>query len=254
MKYKKGDIVTRKSYNHDLVFRIINIVDNVCILKGIEVRLYADSLEDDLEICKQEIIVEDDSDRSSNTEDDYFYMPPKVLQIDGDSDFLERSLKYYKKNNVYAIGKKINEKNISNHIVDLVKKYQPNILVISGHDSYNKKSNEPHDVKNYRNSIYFINAVKEARRYQNDHSKLIIIAGACQSDYEDLIRAGADFASSPKRINIHALDPAIIAVGIALTKRTEVINLIELLHQTKYGPDGIGGIECNGLMYVGYPR
>ena len=83
---------------------------------------------------------------------------------------------------------------------------------------------------------------------------MIIIAGACQSDYEDLIKAGATFASSPKRINIHALDPAIIATTLSLTKRTQVVDLISLLNKTKYGPDGIGGIECNGLMYVGYPR
>ena len=31
------------------------------------------------------------------------------------------------------------------------------------------------------------------------------------NNYEDLIKAGANFASSPKRVNIHALDPAIIA-------------------------------------------
>ena len=25
-------------------------------------------------------------------------------------------------------------------------------------------------------------------------------------------------------------------------------------YKTKYGSDGIGGIKCNGLMFVGYPR
>ena len=85
-------------------------------------------------------------------------------------------------------------------------------------------------------------------------SSIVIIAGACQSDYEELIKAGANYASSPKRVNIHALDPAIIATTIALTKRSEEIDLISLLEKTKYGKDGIGGIMGNGVMYVGYPR
>ena len=255
MEFKKGDVVSRKSYHNDILFKVINIVDGNYILKGIEVRLYADAKESDLVKYEDKVRYEDgpllNSDRKS---DNFFYMPPKILQLDGDSIFLKRCLNYYEENNIIAIGKKIKEDNMSYHVVNLLKKYQPNVLVISGHDSYNKKSNDPKNIQNYKNSIYFMNTIKEARKYENDHTKLIIIAGACQSDYEELIKAGADFASSPKRINIHALDPAIIATSIALTKRSEVINLIEVLEKTKYGTDGMGGIECNGLMYVGYPR
>lgn len=255
MQFKKGDYVSRISYNHDIVFKVINIVDNKYILKGIEVRLYADALENDLTLFEGKIKPEPVSSiKDERTSDDFFYMPPKILQIDGDSEFLKRCLNYYQDNNVYAVGKKIKEENMGYHVVNLLKKYQPSILVISGHDSYNKKANDYQSIKNYKNSIYFVNAVKEARKYESDHNKLLIIAGACQSDYEELIKAGADFASSPKRINIHALDPAIIATSISLTKRTKVVNLLELLNKTKYGPDGIGGIECHGLMYVGYPR
>ena len=83
---------------------------------------------------------------------------------------------------------------------------------------------------------------------------MIIIAGACQSDYEDLIKAGANYASSPARVNIHALDPAIIATNLALTERNKEIDLIELLAKTRNGKDGMGGIISNGMMFVGYPR
>lgn len=110
------------------------------------------------------------------------------------------------------------------------------------------------NLNNYQNSINFIQSVKSARNYEKSHDKLVIIAGACQSNYEELIKAGANYASSPKRVNIHALDPAIIAVTVALTERSKQINLLELLERTKYGHDGIGGIMGNGLMYVGYPR
>ena len=73
-------------------------------------------------------------------------------------------------------------------------------------------------------------------------------------NYEELIKAGANFASSPKRINIHALDPAIIASSVALSNKNDSIDLIRLIEKTKYGKDGIGGIITNGMMYVGYPR
>lgn len=100
----------------------------------------------------------------------------------------------------------------------------------------------------------FIKSVITARNYESSHEKLIIIAGACQSNYEELIKAGANYASSPRRVNIHALDPAIIAVTVALTKRSDEIDLLKLLDRTKYGREGMGGIMGNGVMYVGYPR
>ena len=46
--FKIQDYVTRKSYNSDIIFRIIDIKDDVYYLKGINVRLVADSVMDDL--------------------------------------------------------------------------------------------------------------------------------------------------------------------------------------------------------------
>ena len=45
-----GDLVTRKSYDNDIVFRIIEKRDDVFILKGLFVRLFADSPREDLKI------------------------------------------------------------------------------------------------------------------------------------------------------------------------------------------------------------
>ena len=50
MELKVGDYVTRNSYHNDLVFKIIKIESDVCYLKGVNIRLYADSSEDDLSI------------------------------------------------------------------------------------------------------------------------------------------------------------------------------------------------------------
>lgn len=125
---------------------------------------------------------------------------------------------------------------------------------MTGHDAYYSKKGSKEDIKNYKNSLYFVKAIRAARSFEKSQEKLVIVAGACQSDYEELIKAGANFASSPKRVNIHALDPAIVASSIALTKRNNAINLKDILNKTKYGSDGMGGIITNGLMYVGFPR
>ena len=258
MKIKKGDIVTRNSYGNDTFFKVINVVDGMCYLKGVEVRLYADANIEDLKL--EENLVEDISIDEIDIKDellvrgDYFYLPAKVLHIDGDEDYLNRCLKFYKRNGILAIGKKINEKNVYEQIPLLLKEYKPDIVIITGHDAYLRKKGDINDLNNYKNSAYFVKAVQACRRYEKSHEKLVVIAGACQSNYEELIKAGANFASSPKRVNIHALDPAIIASTISLTERNKEIDLKKLLDKTKYKEEGMGGIICNGLMYVGYPR
>ena len=69
-----------------------------------------------------------------------------------------------------------------------------------------------------------------------------------------LIKAGANFASSPKKVNIHALDPAIIALTLSLLDKTKEVDLIELLDKTSNGKDGMGGVNTRGVMTTGYPR
>lgn len=258
MALKRGSLVTRKSYNNDMVFKIINIKNDIYYLKGLEIRLYADAMVDDLEEYKETEQVEIDNintiEEDLDLRGEYFYLPAKILHIDGDKDYLKKCLDFYKKKGVYAIGRKIVEEHIFEYILPLLTEYRPDIVIITGHDAFYKKKGSIYDIKNYRNTSNFIKAVKMARKYEKSPEKLVIIAGACQSNYEELIKAGANFASSPRRINIHALDPAIIAVALALTERNKEINLKVLLDKTKYGPDGMGGIKSNGLMYVGYPR
>ncbi len=260
MDIKIGDYVTRTSHKNDMIFKVISIEEDICYLKGANVRLYADSEIDDL--IKVDFKESDDKevvDRLKDTtskldRDDYFYLPGKILHIDGDSEYLDRCLKYYNNVNLMAMGICEDEKDISKNILNYLEEYNPNILVITGHDAYYKKKGDIDDINNYKNSINFVNAVKEARKFEKSHDKLIIIAGACQSDYEELIKAGANFASSPKRINIHALDPAIIASRMSLSDINKDIDLKDIIGSTKYGKEGIGGILTKGTMYMGYPR
>ena len=80
---------------------------------------------------------------------------------------------------------------------------------------------------------------------------LIVIEGACQSHFEALIGSGANFASSPKRINIHALDPAIIAATVALTPYEEQVDLREAIEKTIAQIAGIGGLQTKGTLRYG---
>lgn len=260
MEFKIGDLVTRNSYNNDMIFMITDIVDDIYYLKGVNIRLYADSEESDLKKYNDDDIEDEKqflnriNEKCSLNRDDYFYLPGKILHIDGDDDYLNRCLKYYDDINIAAIGFKESEENISFKIRKLLEEYNPNIVVITGHDAYYKRKGNIDDLSSYKNSRNFVEAIKEARKYEKNHDKLIIIAGACQSDYEELIKAGANFASSPKRINIHALDPAIVAAKVSFSDVTEDIDVKDILEHTKYGSKGMGGIKTKGTMYIGYPR
>lgn len=258
--FKIGDVVTRNSYNNDIIFTIIDIKDDIAYLKGIDVRLYADSSLDDLE----KALANSDNNKDRNDalkikdmlnldRSEYFYLPGKILHIDGDKDYLKRCIDFYKDMHLEAYGVNLDEERFERDITSCLKEYKPDILVITGHDSF-KKNKDKNNLSSYQNSNNFVKATVKAREYERNQDKLIIIAGACQSFYEDLIKAGANFASSPKRINIHALDPAIIASAVALSPKNKEIDLISLLDKTHYGSDGIGGIITNGVMYVGYPR
>lgn len=260
MFFHVGDYVSRNSYENDCIFQILSIEGDTVYLKGVNIRLYADSSMSDLKLEGKEEVIDDEGlmnrmDESLSLDrNEYFYLPGKVLHFDGDEDYLNRCLAFYKKFQIMAYGACIEEENIQEEIEHYLEELNPDIVVITGHDAYFKRKGSKSDIQNYKNSEYFVNAVKAARNYEKSPDKLAIIAGACQSDYEELIKAGATFASSPKRVNIHALDPAILASSIALSDRNQVIDLISTIEKTKYGKDGIGGVMTKGAMYVGYPR
>ena len=260
MLFHVGDIVTRNSHQNDTFFVIVGIEGEIAYLKGINLRLYADSDLNDLVKVDQTDVIDDERITKSITNtlnldrSEFFYLPGKILHIDGDEDYLKRCMNFYKKLNIMAYGVCLKEADIKTELRGYLEKLNPDIVIITGHDAYYKRKGPEDNVMNYKNTANFIDAVKVARNYEKNQDKLIIIAGACQSNYEELIKAGSTFASSPKRINIHALDPAIIASSIALSDKNKSIDLIHLIEKTKYGSDGIGGIITNGTMYVGYPR
>ncbi len=253
--FNVGDIVTRNSYNNDIIFKISEIKDNECLLCGVNIRLIADSDIDDLKKYNKDVVEEDVffdiGEYKSLDRNEYFYLPGKILHIDSDEEYLKKCSVFYKKNRVKAYGVLCSENNLETNIRGYLDMYKPDILVITGHDAYYRKRKDNEKYKNTRN---FVLAIHEAREYEKSQEKLLIIAGACQSNYEELIKAGANFASSPKRVNIHALDPAIVATSLSFSDKGKDISLIDILNKTKYKTDGMGGIKTKGTMYIGYPR
>lgn len=263
MLFKIGDLVTRNSYNNDVIFKIVEISNDIVYLKGVNVRLYADSPTSDLKPVEDNDNKEKEDDEEFVREleevvkldrNEYFYIPGKVLHIDGDQEYLDRCMKFYKKFKIIAYGVVLKEEEIYLKIDRYLEEFHPDIVVITGHDVFYKRLGKENDLSSYKNSKNFVKAIHAIRDYEKSQDKLIIIAGACQSDYEDLIKAGANFASSPKRVNIHALDPAIVASCLALSDKHQSIDLIDIINRTKYKEAGIGGIITNGTMYTGYPR
>lgn len=170
----------------------------------------------------------------------------KILHLDGDKRYSEKSIRYYKNMKLNAIVKNIPENRQAYMLENLLEKYEPDILVITGHDGMIKKNTGFNDIYNYRNSKYFIDSVYVARKWSKNKKNIAIFAGACQSYYEALINAGANFASSPGRIMIDFIDPLIVAEKIAITANTKYLTIKDIKNELKDGEEGIGGIGTMG--------
>ena len=278
-------IVGRKSHQCDILFRIIDILDTggrkTAVLYGEDYRLVADAPIEDLqlidprehkrrtmefrsmeqqslELFRQDIDLQKQKQEYHSTnayreEYDYFQIPGRVLHLDGDQSYLQKCLDLYEKIGVPVNGVHCNEKEMPERIGPLIEKYRPDILVITGHDAYTKSKGKKSDINAYRHSRYFVNTVREARKRVPHLDQLVIFAGACQSHFESLIYAGANFASSPLRVNIHALDPVYIVAKISYTAFTEPVNVWDILRNTLTGDKGLGGIETRGVLRTGMP-
>ena len=249
--FKINDYVSRISYNHDVIFQIIDIKGDVAILEGFQERLIANAPFTDLILVDEIRLKENERNSISRISGikklsrHKVHMTGKILHIDSDEKYLEKCLKLYEELSLPAYGVYMKEENIKNHILELIEQLDPDIIILTGHDSYNKKGIK--ELKNYRNTTMFVDAVKLIRKhYSKDH--IFVFAGACQSNFEALIASGANFASSPKRVNIDAYDPAIIAIKAATTPFNDIINIEEVKDLLEAKKDGISGIESYGKM------
>lgn len=332
-----GDFVVRKSYEKDITFKVIEIIEEnekrIYMLKGVNLRIEADAMEDDLEKVagsntsradiifnekinnslrkvisqreEQSIMVfntkkkelrekkkekervlgktlykvksknkdrnkdrnkekirmrsreEEEIEKQISSEESKklgFGRPGRILHIDGDAEYLEVCLKTYKQLAIEAIGMAIPEKDQPNEVVRLVSEVKPDIVVITGHDGMIRNTTEYMDIDNYRNTKYFIESVRKLRDYENSYDDLVIFAGACQSCYEAILDAGANFASSPNRVLIHCLDPVLVCERIAYTSIEKTVPIKDVIRNTITGIKGIGGLQTRGKYREGYPK
>lgn len=145
---KKGDVVGRISHGKDILFKVKRIITmknqkTIVVLKGITERIEADSYIDDLFLIpKKEIqneldkidrkierrAIKEESKRAGTT------INGKILHLDGDRKYSEKSLRYYHKMGLQAIVKNIPENKQPKMVYNLLQYYAPDILVITGHD------------------------------------------------------------------------------------------------------------------------
>src|SRR5690625_708383 len=275
-----GDLVTRESHQHDILFRIGSIDEDIAILHGEDLRLEADApLKDLKKITERDkkIYLENAKDqvdysfrlfrqdyqlmkekRSYEASDgyqkeSYFQLPARVLHLDGDRHYLKRCIDLYKRIGLQVHGLYILETDMPAEIGGLIKRIQPDLVVMTGHDAYSERRGDKKDLKAYRHSKYFVEAVREARRVESNLDQLVIFAGACQSHFQSIIRAGANFASSPSRINIHALDPVYITAKLAYTSFMDKVTVLDVFRNSFTGEKGLGGIETRGFLRTGMP-
>lgn len=290
---KPGDVVGRKSYNCDVFFKVIDLFindsgRNCARLKGLHLRLWASAPEDDLvriepgdlvkhlheqtqknseqmkrifsrRVRERELILgrampKERGKAHVKTHVDGFDIPGTVLHIDGDSDYLDLCLTTYKQLSIPANGYCIDEDKQPEVVRDLLNRHNPDLLVLTGHDGFIKGKVDFSDINNYYSSKYFVEAVKAARQYEKSRDDLVIFAGACQSHYESILAVGANFASSPQRVMIHAYDPVFVVEKISYTSIYDRISIKDIIAGTITGIDGIGGMETRGKFRMGIPR
>lgn len=270
---KKGDIVGRKSYNKDILFIVDRIIKTsngkaIAMLKGLNIRIQADSYIDDLELIDKKIIQESEGKLDKKFEarlqryetqlqnldglkrSNKVIYTGKILHLDGDKRYSEKSNLFYRKIGLKAVVKNVPESRQASVVSNLMDRYKPDILVITGHDGMIKSGTGYNDIYNYRNSKYFINAVKQARENKNTKKDLVIFAGACQSYYEELINAGANFASSPARILIDFMDPLIVAERVATTDYDKYLTIKDIENELRDGQRGVNGIGAMGKKKI----
>ena len=117
-----GERVTRKSYNHDVLFRVASVKQEYAFLHGEDIRLIADAPMSDLQIIEErelkkrqerekekeeysyrlfrqdyQLMKEKRDYISSNgyNYENFFQIPPRVLHLDGDVSYLKKCIKYY---------------------------------------------------------------------------------------------------------------------------------------------------------------
>lgn len=237
-----------------IVYILLSKSNGRALLKGYTHRIIKTVDEDLIELASLDLIKKEQTIKNkyitiNQNERMNKVLCGKVLHIDGDKEYLHSCIKFYEAMNIYSWGIYIKEKEIENKIIDIIKEVKPDILVITGHDAF--KGHNIKDLDDYENSNIYVNILKKIRNYYS-FEELVVVIGACASHYEALIANGANFASSPGRINIHTYDPAVVACKVASTSCNKVVDYNNVVRHISGGKKAFGGVETKGKMKIIY--
>lgn len=253
MVKKKLEIVTNKKDSKKILYKVIEESENDYLLTGINYRIKTKVEKRDVEKASDNLLnIENTKNESYFIKKNYRLKNKRcllgtVLHIDTDEEYLNKCVDLYNNVDVYVYPMLCDEENLSKNILNKNLFFNPDVIVITGHDYF--YGNNKKDIKNYMNSKYYIDAVLCAKqKYPNS----VIVAGACQSLFEALIASGANFASSPKRKNIHVYDPAVIAITVCTTSHKQIVDFEKVNKYISDFKDAFGGVETFGKMKVLY--
>lgn len=158
-KIKKGDIVGRKSYGKDILFTVERIIKSssgkeIAILKGVSIRIQADSEINDLELVDKRVIEENEKllnkrfeatlkkyEKQGLLANNYIFKrgnkaiyTGRILHLDGDRRYSEKSNIFYRKMGLKALVRNVKESRQASVVSELIDRYKPDILVITGHE------------------------------------------------------------------------------------------------------------------------
>ena len=161
MKINKGNYVGRISYGSDILFIVDRIIkennQKIAILKGLTIRIEATAPLSDLEIIDERIVEENlrnierklnkrvinITNKTKKVSNIFKMFKPtdartgeyiktgKILHLDGDRRYTEKSYRHYRNMGLEAIVKNIEEKKQPFLIRTLLERYKPDILVIT---------------------------------------------------------------------------------------------------------------------------
>lgn len=164
---RKGDIVTRKSHNADMIFKVIDTLQGaekgvsyaIAVLKGIDARLIASAPFSDLikvdprEVERRKERLKEESGkrlrqiyrqrvmhnttlgwRGTKQSLTFQEFPGTVLHLDGDEDYMKECLEYYSQMKIPVKSLFIGEREQPKVVRELLEEHRPDILILTGHD------------------------------------------------------------------------------------------------------------------------
>lgn len=245
-----GDFVILSDEDDKIIYKIIKSENSKFVLTGLNYRKIIVVDKDEVRSADDDFLLFEAMKTEKYEEKVEVKLNKKlklgtVLHIDSDSSYLNRCVELYNKVGIYCYPVLTKESDIEEKVNEF--DFTPDVVVITGHDFYNGGNIK--DINSYTNSVHFVKGVKKIR---NKYPNAVIIAGACQSNFEALIANGADFASSPKRRNVHIFDPVVIAIAVSTTS---IRKIVDFQKQEKYiegFKESYSGLETYGKMRMLY--